>query len=204
MMTHSIKPLILSQKTHFKTFVRANLGFDISFWLAQIAKMEDRLFVYICRDIAELTQMETELAFFGVTAHVFADYETLVYDRLSPHQDIISERIHLLSDMPQQGVLLVALQTLMQRISPPAFLLGRHFDLCVGGVFDVEKQRQLLISAGYRLVDNVYGAGEFALRGGLVDIFAMGQALPFRLDLFDDEIESIRFFNPGNSAHIKR
>lgn len=196
MMTHSIKPLILSQKTHFKTFVRANLGFDISFWLAQIAKMEDRLFVYICRDIAELTQMETELAFFGVTAHVFADYETLVYDRLSPHQDIISERIHLLSDMPQQGVLLVALQTLMQRISPPSFLLGRHFDLRVGGVFDVEKQRQLLISAGYRLVDNVYGAGEFALRGGLVDIFAMGQALPFRLDLFDDEIESIRFFNP--------
>lgn len=202
MMNNPMKAFVPNHENHLKAVVHSHKLTDVSFWLAQMSMQDDRLFVYICSDATELMQIETELDFFGVQAHVFADYETLVYDRLSPHQDIVSERIRLLSHMPNQGVLLVAWQTLMQRIAPPSFLLGWHFDLHVGGVFDIEKQRQLLVSAGYRLVDNVYSAGEFALRGGVVDIFAMGQVLPFRLDLWDDEIESIRFFNPENQRTL--
>ncbi|OOR90116.1 transcription-repair coupling factor [Moraxella caviae] len=172
-------------------------GLGKSFWLANYAKQNpDTLLLVITADQNELNQLDTELDFFGVSARVFADYETLVYDKLSVHQDIISERISLLSDMPNSGVLLVSVQTLMQRVVPPAFLLGRHFDLAVGATFDIEATRQRLTKAGYKSAENVFEPGEFAVRGSVVDIFAMGQALPFRIDLFDDEIESIKFFNP--------
>ncbi|MDO4449390.1 MAG: transcription-repair coupling factor [Moraxella sp.] len=170
---------------------------DKAFWLSCYVKTHsDVLMMVVTNDQSELNQLETELAFFGIDAHVFSDYETLVYDQLLVHQDIISDRIGLLTDMPTSGVLLVSMQTLMQRIVPPQFLLGRHFDLSVGATFDLADERTRLTKAGYRAVDNVFEPGEFAVRGSVVDIFAMGQALPFRLDLFDDEIESIRFFNP--------
>ena len=84
----------------------------------------------------------------------------------------------------------------MHRVAPPSWLIGQHFDLSVGDRFDINTQRQLLAKAGYRAVDNVFEPGEFAVRGSIIDIFAMGQPFPLRLDLFDDEIETIRFFNP--------
>jgi len=127
---------------------------------------------------------------------VFPDWETLTYDELSPHQDIVSERINLLTDMPTTGVLLISVQTLMQRVAPPSWLIGQHFDLSVGDIFDINTQRELLAKAGYRAVENVFEPGEFAVRGSIIDIFAMGQPFPLRLDLFDDEIETIRFFHP--------
>ena len=127
---------------------------------------------------------------------MFPDWETLTYDELSPHQDIVSERINLLTDMPTTGVLLISVQTLMQRVAPPSWLIGQHFDLSVGDIFDINTQRELLAKAGYRAVENVFEPGEFAVRGSIIDIFAMGQPFPLRLDLFDDEIETIRFFHP--------
>ena len=158
--------------------------------------VDDRLKVVVTRDQNQLNQMETELAFCGVDAYVFPDWETLTYDELSPHQDIVSERINLLTDMPTSGVLLISVQALMHRVAPPSWLIGQHFDLSVGDRFDINTQRQLLAKAGYRAVDNVFEPGEFAVRGSIIDIFAMGQPFPLRLDLFDDEIETIRFFNP--------
>lgn len=167
-----------------------------AFWLASLPK--DKLYVVVCKNQDRLGRLFEELVFFGATVFVFADWEILPYDRLSPTPEVVASRIALLSDMPTQGILLVALPTLMQRLAPPSWLLGQHFDLAVGMDFGREKQRERLIKAGYRLVDNVYEAGEFALRGSVVDLFVMGQALPFRLELFDDEIESIRLFNPEN------
>lgn len=172
-----------------------------SLWLASLVKADvwnvgDRLKVVVTRDQNQLNQIETELAFCGVDAHVFPDWETLTYDELSPHQDIVSERINLLTDMPKSGVLLISIQTLMQRVAPPSWLIGQHFDLSVGDRFDINVQRELLTKAGYRAVDNVFEPGEFAVRGSIIDIFAMGQPFPLRLDLFDDEIETIRFFHP--------
>ncbi|MBH0096238.1 transcription-repair coupling factor [Psychrobacter sp. NZS113] len=172
-----------------------------SLWLASLVQgsiwdVADRLKVVVTRDQNQLNQIETELAFCGVDAHVFPDWETLTYDELSPHQDIVSERINLLTDMPTSGVLLISVQALMHRVAPPSWLIGQHFDLSVGDQFDINTQRGLLAKAGYRAVENVFEPGEFAVRGSIIDIFAMGQPFPLRLDLFDDEIETIRFFNP--------
>ncbi|WP_367103513.1 transcription-repair coupling factor [uncultured Psychrobacter sp.] len=172
-----------------------------SLWLASLVKVSiwqvaDRLKVVVTRDQNQLNQIETELAFCGVDAYVFPDWETLTYDELSPHQDIVSERINLLTAMPTTGVLLISVQTLMHRVAPPSWLIGQHFDLGVGDRFDINTQREILTKAGYRAVDNVFEPGEFAVRGSIIDIFAMGQPFPLRLDLFDDEIETIRFFHP--------
>lgn len=196
-----ITPTLFSDKTNFKTTFNIATDTQLSFWLSCILKqtqfgVSDKLFVVVCQDMNALGKIESQLNFFGINPFVFGDYETLVYDRLSPHQDIISERIAILTDMPKTGVLLITVQTLMQKIAPPKFLLGQHFDIQVGGIFDSEKERIKLIKSGYRLVETVYSAGEFCIRGGVVDIFAMGQVLPFRIELFDENIESIRFFNP--------
>jgi len=172
-------------------------------WLSILSTQnKEHLSLVICPSQSSLQRLSDELDFFGTSAHVFADYETLVYDSLSVHQDIISERIDLLTHMPTSGVLLVSVQTLMQKITPPSHLLGRFFDLNVGDTFDVERERERLAKAGYKVVDNVYMAGEFAVRGSIVDIFAVGQPLPFRLELFDDEIETIKFFNPDSQRTI--
>lgn len=118
------------------------------------------------------------------------------YDRLSPHQDIVSERLAILSNMPQKGILLISASTLAQRVAPYSWVVGEHFDIKVGQKLDLEAQKKQLVQAGYRLVDTVYDHGEFAVRGSIMDIYASGQDQPIRIDLFDDEIESLKFFDP--------
>ncbi|MDO5050713.1 MAG: transcription-repair coupling factor [Moraxella equi] len=191
-----------THKPNFHTHFTTQADASFALWLATLAKDSTDLTLVICQSQSELQRLADELHFFGISAHVFADYETLVYDNLSVHQDIISERIDLLTHMPTSGVLLVSVQTLMQKITPPSYLLGRFFDLNVGDTFDIEHERERLAKAGYKAVDNVYMAGEFAVRGSIVDIFAVGQALPFRLELFDDEIETIKFFNPDTQRTV--
>lgn len=194
--TPTLKP---AYTTHFlPTF-----GADKAYWIKRYLDTPNAPFLMvITKNQHELNQLETELAFFGVNASVFADYETLVYDQLAIHQDVIAERVALLTQMPQKGVLLVSIPTLMGRIVPPKWLLGQHFDVAVGEKFDREAQRLCLVQAGYVQVDTVYRAGEFALRGGIMDVFVVGQALPFRLELFDDEIERIRFFDPDTQRTL--
>ena len=202
-MIDTFKPkLDLPTKANFKTTLPLLGGADLSFWLALAAKSEERLIVMIANHQNELNQLDTELSFFGIDAHVFPDWEILAYDQLSVHQDIISERIALLTRMPTTGVLLVSTQTLMQRIAPPSWLIGQHFDLAVGDKFDIHEQRLRLTKAGYVQTENVFEPGEFAVRGSIVDIFAVGQSLPFRLDLFDDNIETIKFFDPDSQRTL--
>lgn len=190
-------------KPNFHTHFTTQKDASFALWLSVLSTQnKEHLTLVICPSQSSLQRLSDELDFFGTSAHVFADYETLVYDSLSVHQDIISERIDLLTHMPTSGVLLVSVQTLMQKITPPSHLLGRFFDLNVGDTFDVERERERLAKAGYKVVDNVYMAGEFAVRGSIVDIFAVGQPLPFRLELFDDEIETIKFFNPDSQRTI--
>ena len=190
-------------KPNFHTHFTTQKDASFALWLSVLSTQnKEHLTLVICPSQSSLQRLSDELDFFGTSAHVFADYETLVYDSLSVHQDIISERIDLLTHMPTSGVLLVSVQTLMQKITPPSHLLGRFFDLNVGDTFDVERERERLAKAGYKVVDNVYMAGEFAVRGSIMDIFAVGQPLPFRLELFDDEIETIKFFNPDSQRTI--
>lgn len=191
-------------KPDFTTYFHGTDDAGFALWLATYAKTHSHLILVICDNQAQLHNLESELDFFGIKTHGFSDHETLVYENLSVQQDIISERINLLTHIPKAGVLLVAVQTLMQRIAPPSHLLGRFFDLSVGDTFDLSQERERLTRAGYEMVDNVYAVGEFAVRGSIVDIFVVGQALPFRLELFDDEIETIKFFNPDTQRTVSQ
>ena len=191
---------------HDKKWLGNLQGMAQALWLTSLTSIDsgqqNRLKVVVTRDQNQLNQLETELAFSGVDAHVFPDWETLTYDELSPHHDIVSERIHLLTHMPTDGILLISVQTLMHRVAPASWLLGQHFDLSVGDTFDVATERRKLATAGYHAVDNVFEPGEFAVRGSVIDLFAIGQPFPVRIDLFDDEIESIRFFNPQTQRSL--
>ena len=198
-LTFRINQSLFDNPKHDKKWLGNLQGMAQALWLASLTTtdsgQQDRLKVVVTQDQNQLNQLETELRFCGVDAHVFPDWETLVYDELSPHQDIVAERIRLLTQMPTNGILLIGVQTLAQRVAPISWLIGQHFDLSVGDKFDIEQQRERLVNAGYHAVDNVFEPSEFAVRGSVIDLFAVGQPFPVRIDLFDDEIDNIRFFN---------
>lgn len=197
MFEKEISQLKLNQlKVNEKRWVGGLLGSSAALLFKEIAAQSDRLFVLVARNNQHLGQLETELEFYGIKPVIFPDWEILPYDRLSPHQDIVSERLSILSNMPQQGVLLLSSSTLAQRVAPSSWILGEHFDIKVGQKFALEQQKMRLIQAGYHLVDTVYDHGEFAVRGSIMDIYASGQDAPIRIDLFDDEIDSLKFFDP--------
>lgn len=197
MFQHESSQLNLKQlKTGEKRWVGNLQGSSAALLIKQLSTQHKQLLIVVARNSQHLGQLESEFEFYGIQPTIFPDWEILPYDRLSPHQDIVSERLAILSNMPQQGVLLVSAATLAQRVAPTSWVLGEHFDIQVGQKFELEQQKKRLIQAGYHLVDTVYDHGEFAVRGSIMDIFASGQEAPIRIDLFDDEIESLKFFDP--------
>ncbi len=197
MFQQEISQLNLQQlKAGEKRWVGNLQGSSAALLFKEIATQNKQLFIVIARNNQHLGQLESELEFYGIKPIIFPDWEILPYDRLSPHQDIVSERLSILSNMPKQGVLLLSASTLAQRVAPTSWVLGEHFDIKVGQKFELEQQKLRLIQAGYHLVDTVYDHGEFAVRGSIMDIYASGQNSPIRIDLFDDEIESLKFFDP--------
>ncbi|MBR7735180.1 transcription-repair coupling factor [Acinetobacter nosocomialis] len=197
MFQQEISQLNLQQlKAGEKRWVGSLLGSSAALLLKEIVNQHSSLLVLVARNNQHVAQLESELEFYGIKPTIFPDWEILPYDRLSPHQDIVSERLAILSNMPQQGVLLISASTLAQRVAPYSWVLGKHFDIRVGQKFDLEQQKLRLVQAGYHLVDTVYDHGEFAVRGSIMDIFVSGQEAPIRIDLFDDEIDSLKFFDP--------
>ncbi|HEU5138205.1 MAG TPA: transcription-repair coupling factor [Steroidobacteraceae bacterium] len=169
--------------------------------LAEAVESDTRPYLVIARDARELDQLRAELAFFlggSRSIHVLPDWEVLPYDLFSPHPDIISERLAALAEMPRlkSAVLLAAADTLGQRIAPRGYVDGRTFNLSVGDKLPIEPLRARLVESGYASVSQVSAPGEFALRGSLFDVYPMGAGTPLRVDLFDDEIEAIREFDP--------
>ncbi|MCH9757359.1 MAG: transcription-repair coupling factor [Gammaproteobacteria bacterium] len=138
---------------------------------------------------------------------LFPDWETLPYDQFSPHQDIISDRLYALNQL-QQGsepvILIAAASTLMHRLCPPAFLSQHALVLKTDQSFQLEPFRAHLINAGYRSVSSVLEHGEFSVRGGILDLFPMGSRVPFRIERFDDTVESIRSFDPETQRTVKK
>ena len=136
---------------------------------------------------------------------VLPDWETLPYDPFSPHEDIVSERLRTLHALPAttSGVLVVPVQTLLQRLPPRDFVGGQSLSLATGAKFDAQAHRLLLEAAGYRAAEVVTGRGEYALRGSLMDIYPSGLPYPVRIDLFDDEIESLRYFDPETQRTVE-
>ncbi len=197
MFKQEISDLNLKQlKAGEKRWIGTMLGSSAALLFKEIAEKSDQLFVLVAKNNQHLGQLESELEFYGVKPTIFPDWEILPYDRLSPHQDIVSERLSILSNMPQKGIFLVSATTLAQRVAPTSWVLGEHFDIRVGQKFALEQQKLKLVQAGYHLVDTVYDHGEFAVRGSIMDIYASGQNAPIRIDLFDDEIDSLKFFDP--------
>ncbi|NIY81541.1 transcription-repair coupling factor [Vibrio hepatarius] len=149
----------------------------------------------LLQEIEQFTHQEVAL---------FPDWETLPYDNFSPHQEIISDRIARLYQLPTQtnGITIVPVSTLLQRQSPREFLMQHTLMVKVGDLYSLDKLRIQLEKSGYRHVDQVFGPGEYASRGSILDLFPMGSNAPFRIDFFDDEIDTIRTFDPENQRSI--
>ncbi len=183
-------------------------GAALSLAIAEAASNAKRFTLLLTADSQSAERLQEELAFFAPELPVlhFPDWETLPYDLFSPHQDIVSQRIATLYQLPElsHGVLVVPITTALHRLAPKRFLLGSSLVLDVGQKLNVEQMRLRLEAAGYRCVDTVYEHGEFAVRGALIDLFPMGSALPYRIDLFDDEIETLRTFDPENQRSIDK
>jgi len=155
----------------------------------------------ITPNTASAQRLEQDLYFYSdVPVLPFPDWETLPYDSFSPHQDIVSARLRTLRQLQDgvRGIVLVPINTLMQRLPPVEYIAGRVMTLKTGERLDREAFRESLSRAGYRAVETVYEPGEYAMRGALIDLFAMGMDEPIRIDLFDDEIDSLRHFDPGS------
>ncbi|WP_386698514.1 transcription-repair coupling factor [Lonepinella sp. MS14436] len=168
-----------------------------SFALSQIAQQYQGLTVIVTQDSKTAARLEKLLRQTLPAVQLFPDWETLPYDAFSPHQDIISARLSSLFYLQQAklGVLILPITTLMQRLCPPSFLSQNVLLIKKGDRLNIEKMRLNLENAGYRAVEQVLEVGEFAVRGSLLDLFPMGSSEPFRLDFFDDEIDSIRTFD---------
>ena len=163
----------------------------------------------IAADTQGAEQITNELKFFlsdELTILSLTDWETLIYDKFSPHQDIISERLGVLNQlvMSERGLLVIPATTLLQRLAPPEFILGNSLVLETSQKFDINQMRRKLQEAAYLSVETVIEHGEYAVRGSIMDIFPMGSAIPYRIDLFDDEIDSLRTFDPETQRSIQQ
>jgi transcription-repair coupling factor (superfamily II helicase) len=176
-------------------------GSSRSLAICQAALKHNTPLLVIVPDLANAAQIEGELHFYAAGNKLeiltFPDWETLPYDQFSPHQDIISERLLVLHKILtlKRGIVIVAANTAMHRLAPAEYIKAYSFVLHKGDELDVAKLRTDLINRGYYLVNQVMEHGEFAIRGSIVDIFPMGSSVPYRIDLFDNDVDSIRTFD---------
>ncbi|MGH8315616.1 MAG: transcription-repair coupling factor, partial [Steroidobacterales bacterium] len=169
--------------------------------IAQAVRECDRPVAVIAESARALDRLDAEISFFADREFAvlsFPDWETLPYDRFSPHPDIVSRRLAVLYELPtlKRGAVIVTLETLLQRLPPPSYLDSQTLLIARGDRLPREAFRARLVAAGYAQVAQVMSPGECAVRGSLIDIFPMGASEPLRIDLFDDEIETIRAFDP--------
>lgn len=174
-----------------------------AFALKDVAKRSKDSVLCIVNSSAELETLRNDLTAFGIKDEdfnvvIFPDWETLPFDNFSPHEDIISERLKALKILSEgkKTLLLTTASTLTHRLAPVSAIIGRSFSWSVGQPLKISAERSRLESAGYRATDTVFEHGEYAVRGALLDVFPMGSDVPVRIELFDDEIESIRWFDP--------
>ena len=176
-------------------------GAALALSFAEVAASHKGPVLAVVPDTQTALKLQPEITqFCDVEVNVFPDWETLPYDNFSPHQDIISERLARLYKMPSQksGIILVPISTLLQRQTPREFIHQHALIVKAGDRMSLEKLRLQLEVSGYRHVDQVMEHGEYASRGSLLDLFPMGSQSPYRIDFFDDEVDSIRQFDPDN------
>ena len=197
MKTAFFQPDIPTQPNDHKILGNVLSGAD-ALAISEIAEQNQNLTVVVTPDTriaVRLSRVLSELSSQNVC--LFPDWETLPYDTFSPHQEIISSRLSVLFHLQnaKKGIFLLPISTLMQRLCPPQYLQHNVLLIKKGDRLVIDKMRLQLEAAGYRAVEQVLEHGEYAVRGALLDLFPMGSAVPFRLDFFDDEIDSIRTFD---------
>ncbi|MDF1582365.1 MAG: transcription-repair coupling factor [Methyloprofundus sp.] len=177
--------------------------------IATAIKNEARLFVVLTPDSQTALRFEHELSFFLQGEYPilhFPDWEILPYDVFSPLPEIVSERLKTLAQLPEvtRGALVLSVSTLMHRLAPRDHVLANSFSLQVGSQFNLELNRIKLDAIGYQCVSQVVQHAEFAVRGAIIDLFPMGSQYPFRIELFDEEVESIRTFDPETQRSLDK
>src|SRR5687768_731248 len=195
-----------------RAFWRAPASASALAWsIARAADAHAGLVLAIARDNHAAHQLESDLrTLIGNDASLpvvpFPDWETLPYDQFSPHPDIVSQRLAALHRLPtlKRGILVVPVQTLLQRLPPLRYVIGNTFDVKVGQKIDLDAEKRRLEAAGYRNVPQVFDPGDFAVRGGLLDVYPMGADEPYRIELFDDAIDSIRAFDPESQRSLDK
>jgi transcription-repair coupling factor (superfamily II helicase) len=177
--------------------------------IAAVSSNHEGMILVIAADTLGAERLHDELQFFlgsDKTILHLPDWETLIYDAFSPHQDIISERLDVLNQLAvlESGIVVIPATTLSQRMAPAQFILGTSLVLAKGQKFDIPQMRRRLQGAAYRSVETVYEHGEYAVRGAIMDIFPMGSDFPYRIDLFDDEIDTLRTFDPETQRSVEQ
>ncbi len=184
-------------------------GSSSAYFLAEAAATAGAPLVVIAGSSREADQFLSEFRFFlsgRQPVLSFPDRETLPYDPFSPHPDIVSERLRTLAALPdlRQAIVVTTPAALLDRLPPRNFIEAHAFSLCAGERIDLPRLRKRLTDAGYAQVTQVLSPGEFAVRGSVVDLFPSGAPQPFRLDLFDDLIETVRSFDPADQRSAAR
>ena len=173
---------------------------------AQALAARKQMVAIVSAEPADTQRLEDELKFFapGLRVAVFPDWETLPYDSFSPHQDLISERLATLWRIRQRevDVVLLPASTALGRLAPPSFLAAYTFHFKQKQRLDEAALKGQLTLAGYSHVSQVVSPGEYAVRGGLIDLYPMGSPVPYRVDLFGDEVDSIRTFDPDSQRSL--
>ena len=181
----------------------------LAWYVAAAARVHAGPVLLVTRDNSSAHQLTADLqtlapAMDNLPVMAFPDWETLPYDQFSPHPEIVSQRLAALHRLPglTRGIVVVPIQTLLQRLAPVAHIAGNSFDLKVGQRLDMDAEKRRLEAAGYRHVPQVMDPGDFAVRGGLLDVFPMGTDAPLRIELLDDEIDTIRIFDPESQRSL--
>lgn len=199
MKSQSILSLPLPAQPGDNRYIGNVSGAALALSVAELTQDHRGAILAVVPDTQTALRLQPEISqFTHAEVSVFPDWETLPYDNFSPHQDIISDRLSRLYALPTQksGVVLVPISTLLQRLTPQSFIRQHALMVSKGDRLSLEKLRLQLETSGYRHVDQVMEHGEYASRGSLLDLFPMGSDQPYRIDFFDDEVDSIRQFEP--------
>ena len=201
---------VLPEKDQIKTHWSRLYGSAKSLAIANMLARIKNPIVVITTDVLTAVNLVSELQYYVRNSEInkiryFPDWETLPYDIFSPYQDIISERLKILFELTNlsSGILVVPITTLMHRLLPINHLLANAFSLDIGQKINLEDFKNKLSQQGYNFVTQVTEHGEVSIRGSLIDIYPMGKSKPFRVDLFDNEIDSIRLFNAETQRSIE-
>ena len=178
----------------------------LSLYLSQ--KNNTAPLVVLCNDAKQCSELAANLKYLSSDTPIYQlpDYETLAYDHISPHEDIISARIATLSNLSQlkSGIILITPISAMQLLAPTNYILGHNINISVDDKFNIKDFSSRLIQSGYIKSEQVMHHGEFAVRGNVFDLFPMGTEAPVRIELFDDIIESLRYFDPDTQLSIEK